>query len=83
MNNDLKERIIKLFDEKKFVSNCLCCNCTDLRVLNGFFINIIHDDPQVKDMLGKQREGIPTIVYYCNNCGYIMQFNLAVAYDLD
>lgn len=81
MDKNLRERAIKLFDEKKHCEKCLCCKSSNLKVLNGFFINIIQEDPRVLDITGSQKEAVPSIVYYCNNCGYIMQYHLGVYLD--
>jgi len=72
---DQKDKIIKVLTDRGAVLPCPRCGNDDFTLLDGYFNQIIQDEPRGIVLGGRT---IPSIVIACKRCGYLSQHALGV-----
>jgi ribosomal protein L37E len=74
-NQDQKDAIIKVLSERGANLPCPRCGNNAFTLLDGYFNQVIQDEPKGIVLGGRT---IPSIVVACKRCGYLSQHAIGV-----
>ena len=70
-----KDKFIKVLNDRGANLPCPRCGNTDFTLLDGYFNQIIQEEPKGIVLGGRT---IPSIVIACNRCGFLSQHALGI-----
>lgn len=76
MNQQEKDRIIKILQERKAILNCPRCANNNFTLIDGYFNQPFQ--PELSNNLVIGGPAIPSIAVICTNCGFLSQHAIGV-----